>query len=79
MSLNIIENRLFQKTINEILFYYLEIIEEKNQLQKDFVNSLFKKLIWNMKKDEKIIIIWNQLTAFLIKVIQRLYSKLIQY
>jgi len=69
MSLNIIDNKLFQKSMNELVSYYSEIIEEpKYKLQEAFVYSLFKNLINRIENEDKMFIFWNQLTAFMIRV-----------
>jgi len=69
MSLNVTDNKLFQKSINELVTYYSEIIEDpKYQLQESFVYSLFKSFIKRIENEDKMFILWNQLTAFMIRV-----------
>lgn len=55
--------------MNELVSYYAEVIEDpKFKLQEAFVYSLVKNLIPRIENEEKVIILWNQLTAFMIRV-----------
>lgn len=69
MSLNITDNKLFYKSMNELVTYYSEVIEDaRYKPQEAFVYSLFRKLINKTKDEEKMVILWNQLTAFMIRL-----------
>jgi len=69
MSLNITDNKLFYKSMNELVTYYAEVIEDQRyKPQEAFVYSLFRKLINKTNDEEKMIILWNQLTAFMIRL-----------
>lgn len=69
MSLNIADSKLFQKSMNELATYYSEVIEDpRYKPQEEFTYSLFKKVIKKAQNEEKLLIIWNQLTGSMTRV-----------
>ena len=69
MSLNISDSKLFQKLVNELMSYYIDVYDDvKYRQQEEYVFSIFKKLIGKTNNEEKIVVILNQVTAFMIRV-----------
>ena len=69
MSLNIVDSKLFQKSMTELTSYYSEVMEDpKTRPLEEFTYSLFKKVIAKAPTEEKLVIIWNQLTSTMTRV-----------